>query len=60
MTQLQEAARKALYALDASIDGDLPYYDDQLTAIEALRTALEQPIIQNQIVKDISKKPCHK
>ena len=42
MTQLQEAARKALYALDASIDGDLPYYDDQLTAIEALRTALAQ------------------
>ena len=60
MTQLQEAARKALYALEASIDGDHPYYDDQLTAIEALRTALEQPIIQNQIVKDISKKPCHK
>ena len=24
-----------------------------------LRTALEQPIIQNQIVKDISEKPCH-
>ena len=23
------------------------------------RTALEQPIIQNQIVKDISRKPCH-
>lgn len=42
MTQLQEAARKALYALDANIDGDLPYYDDQLTAIEALRTALAQ------------------
>ena len=60
MTQLQEAARKALYALEASIDGDNPYYDDQLTAIEALRTALAQPNIQNQIIKDISKKPCHK
>ena len=24
-----------------------------------LRTALEQPTIQNQIVKDISRKPCH-
>ena len=54
MTQLQEAARKALYALEASIDGDHPYYDDQLTAIEALRAALEQPIIQNQIFMDIS------
>ena len=42
MTTLQEAARKALYALEASIDGDHPYYDDQLTAIEALRTALAQ------------------
>lgn len=27
--------------------------------IRELRTALEQPIIQNQIVKDISRKPCH-
>ena len=42
MTTLQEAARKAVYALEASIDGDHPYYDDQLTAIESLRTALAQ------------------
>ena len=42
MTTLQEAARKALYALEASIDGDHPYYEDQLTAIESLRTALAQ------------------
>ena len=27
--------------------------------IRELRTSLEQPIIQNQIVKDISRKPCH-
>ena len=28
--------------------------------IRELRTALAQPNIQNQIIKDISKKPCHK
>ncbi len=44
MTTLQEAARKALYALEASIDGDHPYYEDQLTAIESLRTALAQQV----------------
>jgi hypothetical protein len=54
MTTLQEAARKALEALEASIDGDHPYYDDQLTAIEALRAALAQQVEQAKPVAYIT------